>query len=215
MQPSSKPTTPSGQPSMKPSMQPSSQPTRNPSSQPTSQPSQPSSHPSSNPTSQPSTSALRIEKSVYSRAPVVAAKKVYYGDPTPFPSFLATMPPTVATDLACITVTIETTIAKTNWDKEDVVRAMKEAVSVSFEVPINTVSVNYTDDSCQASVTFNPFGESIVSRRTLSMNLPDIPSFTNSALSRISPFYALVNDMSKQMKFSILIQIPGNYFKLI
>jgi hypothetical protein len=144
----------------------------------------------------------------------IAQKTRYAGDPTPFPSFIATVPPTAATDLACITVTIETTVEQNNWDTEDVEGAIEEAVSVSFNVPMNAVFVNYTDDSCQTTVDqndFNQLGKSNDSRRTLSMNSLEIPSYMNSALSRISPFHALANDVSKQMKFSILIQIPGKY----
>jgi hypothetical protein len=173
-------------------------------------------HPSTQPSTQeasigdPSAAPIGSQKHVYTSTPF--SKRVSYSEiPTPLPSFLVTKPPTVATDSACITVSMETTISQADWTKEDVIVAMKEAVSESFQVPVNTVFVNYTDESCRSSVVFNPDGDSINRRRTLSMKSLFLPSFMNSALNLQSPFTALANDVSRRLQFSILIPIPGRY----
>jgi hypothetical protein len=141
---------------------------------------------------------------------IARANKVSYTvPPTRIPSFAVTVKPIVVTDSACITVTIQTTIARTDWAQEDVVIALKEAVSKSFQVPIKNVFVNYTHDSCRASVIFNPAGNNINRRKTLSMESLIIPSFITSAQTPPNPSATLLDVIATQMQFSIKIPIPG------
>jgi hypothetical protein len=131
------------------------------------------------------------------------------------------MQPTVVEGTVCITVSIETLITQGEWGTDEAIAAMKQALVLSTGVPMDSITVNYADQLCQASLTLSSNPKPTNNRRTLAMESiltnPSVPSQRNLSLESVHDNklsivrIAAHTSTSQQVQFSVVLQVSGSY----
>jgi hypothetical protein len=157
--------------------------------------------------------------------------------PTALPSLLPTATPTVAEGTVCVTVSIETSILQDEWTDVNAIKAMKEALSKSTGVKIDSIDVNFADQLCKPAPTASPTREPtrrpptrvptrkptrsptgnrrILTTESLSISSL-VPSYRNSTpsmvydtkMSEASMIHIAASGVH-QLEFSFVIQLTG------